>query len=569
MTELRLALTATELALVGERIHETHLGSLDEAVRAHLTGEGPGGLVLLGSFGSGKTSLCQRMAAEQQGCTAVPLRVVARSQDVTAGLLRAIGPTRLEQARRGERVLLLDGLDEVPAPVGGLSAWLDELLAVAGPRWMLTSRPGHFRTDAGEPHPEQLDVFGREGVRLARIDPLARELVRDVLGKLPNGQRLLWTVEGLEDLATSPILLHVVHAALPFIEPGRPIQAWGVFDAWIRSALSTGPNHGAAVHALEELAWSGFERWGADLEGGAFSREEVARHDIPQSLRNALLVSDLDGQQRFGHRSVWEFLVASRIAPKLRANQGYGPDELSGRRISEAMRAFLVGRCGAMPVHYGDDRVLIPRGNFIAGGDNSPDERPLRIQHLRDPVWIARMPVTNRDWAAYLETEPDHRIDAHYLPHWGTDRRMPEGSDHMPVYGVWPEDADKYAAFAKGRLPTADEWEKAVRGLDGRRWPWGDHWRKGEAVTAELGVQRPLPVTAFGAHGDAGLFSAVGGVFEYTSSGWRGRTDRGRVVMGGCYTHPAPVSRAGLRLSHTLSGYLKAGLRLAWDADHD
>ncbi|MCO4744555.1 MAG: SUMF1/EgtB/PvdO family nonheme iron enzyme [Proteobacteria bacterium] len=283
-------------------------------------------------------------------------------------------------------------------------------------------------------------------------------------------------------------------------------------------------------------------------------------------MRNALLVRDLDGQLRFGHRSVWEFLVASRIAPRLLENQGKGPDELSGRRISEAMRAFLVGRCGAMPVGYVNGRVRIPRGNFVAGGDRSPDERPLRIEHLAEPVWMARLPVTNRDWAVFLKAEPDDRIDAHYLRHWGVERTMPEGQDHAPVYGIWPTDADAYARWKNGRLPSADEWEKAVRGLDGRRWPWGDHWRAGMAITAELKVPRPLPCTSFGAQGEAGLFSAIGGVFEYTSSDWRGRPDRGRVVMGGCYTHPASTSRAGLRLSHTLSGHLKAGLRLAWDA---
>jgi formylglycine-generating enzyme required for sulfatase activity len=276
-------------------------------------------------------------------------------------------------------------------------------------------------------------------------------------------------------------------------------------------------------------------------------------------------VTELDGRLRFGHRSVYEFLHASRIAPRLRENQGKGPDSISGLRITEAIRVFLVGRVGAMPVSFHGARVRIPSGNFVAGGDLSPDERDLRIEHVERPFFIARQPVTNRDWARYLESRPDPRVDAHYLRHWGVGRRLPAGQEELPVYHVWPEDADRYAAWAKARLPSADEWEKAVRGLDGRRWPWGDLWRP-NAVTSELGVERPLPVRAFGAWGDAGLFSAVGGVFEYTSSGYRGRSDRGRVVMGGCYTHPAPVSRASLRLSHKLSGHLKTGLRLAWDA---
>jgi formylglycine-generating enzyme required for sulfatase activity len=279
-----------------------------------------------------------------------------------------------------------------------------------------------------------------------------------------------------------------------------------------------------------------------------------------------LFVTELDGHCRFGHRTAYEFLLASAIAPRLRDNQGEGRDSLSGAAITEPMRLFLVARTGRMPTRWlEDDRVEIPAGNFISGGECSPDERPLQIRHLTRPFRIARAPVTNREWGDFLAADPDSREDAHYLRHWGLSRSVPPGQEDAPVHHLWPEDADRYAQFRGARLPTADEGEKAVRGIDGRRWPWGDLWRPGAGATAELGLNRPLPVRALGAQGDAGLFSAAGGVFEYTASGWRGRTDRGRVVMGGCYTHPAAVSRAGLRLSHKISGHLKAGLRLAWD----
>ncbi|MFK7931473.1 MAG: SUMF1/EgtB/PvdO family nonheme iron enzyme [Myxococcota bacterium] len=569
-----LPLTASALSLDGKAIRTQPVGEVLTALTTHLRDPDVNGIVLLGPFGSGKSTICGRLATEGRAdlppFTVVPLRVVARHADVEQGLLSAIGPQRLAEARAGDRVLLLDGLDEITTtlPGGcGFDGLFQRLSQSVGPRWILTCRPGWFRTEV-EFDPDQVDSLGASGVSTWVLDPLPEDAVIDALSRLPDARARLRSVAGMLELATSPVLFQAVHAALPYIEPGRPIHPWGVFDAWIRHALSTGPRHDEAVAALEHLAWEAFEAHDFSLEVPVLSAESVARAGLPESLRRALLVNELAGGLRFGHRSVYEFLLASRIAPQLRNNQGYGPDSLTGMRLTDAMRTFLVGRTGPMGAGFdkGAQRAWIPRGNFVAGGAVSLDERPLRIEHLAAPVWIHRTPVSNADWAEYLAEHPDDRVDANYLMHWGPERQVPADQGDAPVYNIWPEDADRFAAASGARLPTADEWEKAVRGIDGRRWPWGDHW-KHAAVVADLGVPRPLSSRAFGAQGEAALYGAVGGVFEYTSSPWRNREGRGRVVMGGCFTHPAAVSRAGLRLSHKLSGNLKAGLRLAWDGD--
>lgn len=562
-----LSLPTARLTLTSDSISEVPDAPLYDAVQAHLT-HGTGGLVVLGSFGLGKTHLCATLAAddrERPPRSMVPLAAVGRAGDIRAGLERAIGKTRLAEAREGRRVLLLDGFDEVSHPIGGShQAFFHDLIAQVGPTWVLTSRPGHFRTDF-HPDPDQVDSLTEDGITTLRIQPLDPQTVHEVLSGLQGGKQLLRSVEGLAELATSPLLLHIVQAALPHIEPGRPIAAWGLFDAWLRYALHTGPDHPRVLAALEAMVWEAFQANGYATETMSFEAESLARARIPASLRRTLVVTELDGRVRFGHRSVFEYLLAAHLAPRIGANQGHGPDELSGLRITYATRGFLVERVPRMRVAVDGDRVRIPRGNFVAGGDLSSDERPLRITHLDRPVWISRVPVTNRDWAAYLEARPDDRQDATYLRHWGAERTVPGGQHDAPVYHLWPEDADAYAAWRGARLPTADEWEKAVRGIDGRRWPWGDFWRPGLAVTSELGLSRPMPVRALGATGPAHVFSAAGSVFEYTASHWRGRADRGRVVMCGCFTHPRETSRASLRLSHKLSGNLKTGLRLAWD----
>jgi eukaryotic-like serine/threonine-protein kinase len=119
---------------------------------------------------------------------------------------------------------------------------------------------------------------------------------------------------------------------------------------------------------------------------------------------------------------------------------------------------------GATKVSQIDGMVLvyIPEGNFNMGADSE--------QHIvyLDAYWIDRTEVTN---AMYNKCVIEKHCD---LPN--TIYYDPESlGDHPVVYIEWYQ-AKAYCEYAGRHLPTEAEWEKAARGNDGRKYPWGNDY---------------------------------------------------------------------------------------------
>lgn len=121
--------------------------------------------------------------------------------------------------------------------------------------------------------------------------------------------------------------------------------------------------------------------------------------------------------------------------------------------------------------------VYVPAGEFLMGAtaadsEAGDDEKPQHNVHL-DGFWIDRTEVSNAQFRKCVEAggcsrEPwcwDESGFGYY------DRF--NAPDQPVVCALW-NDAQEYAAWVGGRLPTEAEWEKAARGTDGRKYPWGN-----------------------------------------------------------------------------------------------
>jgi len=245
--------------------------------------------------------------------------------------------------------------------------------------------------------------------------------------------------------------------------------------------------------------------------------------------RGSMEARDLDERVRW---RLVELLWADRLRPVERAAAGATLARLDDPRFRvDAWYALAEPLLGFR---------RIPAGPFLMGSDltrnadASAAEQPQHTVNLPYEYYMARYPVTVAQFEAFVQASG-------YRP---GDENCLRGLPNHPVVSVswhdalaycqwltvrlqeWPETPEPLAHGLRAAgwcvtLPSEAEWEKAARGSDGRRYPWGDEPDLNCANYYETGIGKTSAVGCFpGGVSPYGVEEMSGNVFEWTRSLW-------------------------------------------------
>ncbi len=179
--------------------------------------------------------------------------------------------------------------------------------------------------------------------------------------------------------------------------------------------------------------------------------------------------------------------------------------------------------------------VAIPEGKFLMGSTAEEagaayQDAKLRSSMLEQHTFDAELPqhqvylsayeisryeITNAQYRAFIEATNRPAPRGHNGEKTWEDETL--NGDTQPVVGVTWFDAQAFAEWIGGSLPTEAQWERAARGTEARIYPWGDAPPKArQHANFARRYNRPIPVGQFpkGESPD-GIADLAGNVWEW------------------------------------------------------
>jgi len=224
----------------------------------------------------------------------------------------------------------------------------------------------------------------------------------------------------------------------------------------------------------------------------------------------------------------------------------------------------------------GKEMVEVPGGEFWMGCNETTDtecnadEKPGRLLSV-EAFRIDRTEVSVAEYGRCADAEAcssdgltppgDSKFAINGVDHsdwlqacnWGT-----AGRENRPMNCLSWQQANAYCHWAGKRLPTEAEWEKAARGIAGRKYPWGNRDFVGAGLVANIADEtfkrknpnmeaakgyddaflETAPVGSFPAGASPyGALDMIGNVSEWTLD-WYDVEHQYRVLRGGCWHNP-------------------------------
>ncbi|MBI5526711.1 MAG: formylglycine-generating enzyme family protein [Deltaproteobacteria bacterium] len=135
----------------------------------------------------------------------------------------------------------------------------------------------------------------------------------------------------------------------------------------------------------------------------------------------------------------------------------------------------------------------VPAGPFMMGCNNTVDDECFSSESPYHNVNVAvfkidRYEVTASEYLACVTASGCSAADTGSACNYQVG-----GKEGHPINCVDWNRAKAYCTWAGKRLPTEAEWEKAARGADGRKYPWGN-----DALDCDRAVHSVSPCSNLG-----------------------------------------------------------------------